>query len=709
MAGLSKRVNRRVGTLTWELAEGDTMPAARTMNPQMSIAHYRITAKLGEGGMGEVWRATDTKLNRDVAVKILPEAFTRDPDRVARFAREARVLASLNHPNIAAIYGVEERALVMELVEGPTLAERIASGPIPVEEVLFLARQIGEALQYVHGHGIVHRDLKPTNIKVGMRVKLLDFGLAKIQAPAASESTITAVTQAGVILGTVAYMSPEQAAGEPTDTRSDVFSFGLLLYEMISGRRAFLERTKIATLAAILHTEPPPLRKLAPRMPAELDSVVAHCLAKDPSARFQSIGLVLSAFERLARPVAPFQGASIAVLPFTNLSADKENEYFSDGLAEEILNALSQVEGLRVAARSSSFFFKGKAVEINEIGSRLRVGNVLEGSVRRAGDRVRVTVQLVDVNNGFDLWSECYDRQIKDLFDVQDQIARAITARLKVTLVGGVTRSTENLEAYELYLKGRQYWHQRLPATVRLAIQCFEEAIKLDPRYALAYAGLADCYGILRVYGWVSADHGRPPAYAAMTQAMTLTPHLWEVNFSRGFYTFYYERAWREAGPYFQKALAINPHSSVSLAYYGIFLATEGRAEESVSLMTAACQMDPLSPFIHGLVALSLFTLKRFDDAERMANHALELQPGYLLGLWAHALALCGLGRNDEAIEALERALTLSRAPIFVGALGLACARAGRPNDATQLLPFAPERPLEQRRRSGGNPHRKGR
>ena len=620
-------------------------------------------------------------------IKILPEAFTGDPDRIARFAREARVLASLNHPNIAAIYGVEERALVMELVEGPTLAERIAAGPIPLEDVLCFAKQIGEALEYAHGHGIIHRDLKPSNIKVGMRVKLLDFGLAKMQAPTESESTVTAVTQAGVILGTVAYMSPEQAAGRPTDARSDVFSFGLLLYEMLSGRRAFREKTPIATLASILHTEPAPLRKLVPCVPAELDSIVARCLAKDPSARFQSMGLVLRAFEDLAHSVAPAtQGASIAVLPFTNLSADKENEYFSDGLAEEILNALSQVEGLRVAARSSSFFFKGKAVEISEIAARLHVRNVLEGSVRRAGNRVRVTVQLVDVNNGFHVWSECYDRQIEDLFDVQDQIARAITERFKVTLGGGLKRSTENLEAYELYLKGRHYWHQRLAANVRLAIQCFEDAIKLDPRYALAYAGLADCYGILRVYGWVSADHGRPPAHAAVTQAMTLAPSLWEVNFSRGFYAFYFERVWREAGPYFEKAIAINPRSSVSLAYYGIFLATEGRAEDSARQMMLACQMDPLSPFIHGLTSLSFFTLERFDDAERMANHALELQPGYLLGLWAHALALCGLRRNDEAIEALERTLTMSRAPVFVGALGLACARAGHLDDATRLL-----------------------
>ena len=285
---------------------------------------------------------------------------------------------------------------------------------------------------------------------------------------------------------------------------------------------------------------------------------------------------------------------------------------------------------------------------------------------------------------------------MEDLFDVQDEIARAITERLKVTLSGGVKRSTENPEAYQLYLKGVHYCHQRLPATVRLAIQCFEDAIKLDPRYALAYAGLADCYGILRSYGWMTLEHARPPAHAAVTQAITLAPSLWEVTFSRGFYAFYFERAWREAEPNFQKAIANNPRSSLSRVYYGLLLAQEGRAEEAVALTTMACQMDPLSPFIHSLTSFVLYILTRFDGAERIARHALELQPGYLHGLWAHGIALCGLERNEEAIEALERAVSMSRAPIFVGLLGLAYARASRLDDTTRLL-----KELEDRRSRG--------
>jgi TolB-like protein/Tfp pilus assembly protein PilF len=393
---------------------------------------------------------------------------------------------------------------------------------------------------------------------------------------------------------------------------------------------------------------------------------------------------------RFLVPVEPQEPAhedrSIAVLPFTNLSADRENDYFSEGLAEEILNALSRIGDLRVAARTSSFSFKGMAVDISGIGARLNVATVLEGSVRRSGNRVRVTVQLVNVRNGFHLWSERYDRQMEDLFEVQDDIARTVTERLKVRLSGGVERSTENPQAYELYLKGRHYWHQRSPATVHLAIDCFEEAIKLDSRYALAYAGLADCHTLLGAYAWVSPKEAAREAYEAVTKSMTLSPSFWEVNFARAFYAFWLARDWREAEPYFQKAISINPGSSIAHVYYGLFLSTDGRAGEAVAETALACQQDMLSPFVHSLSSLALYTLTSFEDAERLAQHALELQPGYLLGLWAQGMALCGLGRNEEAIKAFERAVTMSRTPLFVGLLGLAYARAGRAADAARLL-----------------------
>jgi len=506
-----------------------------TMAHPAFIAHYKLTSKLGAGGMGEVYRATDTRLDREVAIKILPAALANDPERLARFTREAKVLASLNHPNIATIYGVEEGALVMELIEGDTLVERIAKGPIPVEEAVRIAKRIADALEYAHQRGVIHRDLKPANVKAENRVKVLDFGLSKVKETArSSDETISGATQAGTILGTPAYMSPEQVECKPVDARADVFSFGVLLYEMLSGKRAFHEATPISTMEAVLHKEPRPLREIAPHVNAELDAIVTRCMAKDPSARFASMSPVKQALKELAQPgTRPSETPSIAVLPFANLSADKENEYFSDGLAEELLIALSKVVGLRVAARSSSFSFKGKNTEMSEIASKLHVANVLDGSVRRAGNRVRVTVQLVDARNGFQLWSERYDRQMEDIFAVQDEIARAIADQLKLTLGAGVKPATQNLEAYDLYLKGRHLSSQRSPSSVRLGVKYFQQALELDTGFALAWSGLADCYSILRVYGWLSHAESQPPALAAVTKAVKLAPELWEVHFSR--------------------------------------------------------------------------------------------------------------------------------------------------------------------------------
>jgi TolB-like protein len=377
---------------------------------------------------------------------------------------------------------------------------------------------------------------------------------------------------------------------------------------------------------------------------------------------------------------------SIAVLPFTNLSAEKDSEYFSEGLAEEILNALSQVEELSVAARSSSFSFKGKATDAGEIARRLHVAHVLEGSVRRAGERLRITVQLIDARNGFQLWSERYDRKMEDIFEIQEEIARAIAERLRVTLAAGIRRGTENLEAYELYLRGRHYWHERSPATLRMAIQYFEQGIAIDPGYALAYAGLADCYGILNFYGWLPASVAQPKAQAAMARAIALGSSLWECNFSQGFYLFYFDQAWREAESHFRKALSLNPRSSLACTYYGLWLANAGRDQESVEFLSRACELDPLSPLAHGLNAAGLCALRRFDAAERAALHALDLQPAYGLASWWLGVAYYGQRRYAEGVQTLEQVVALSRAPIFVGLLGLGYGYAGRVEDARGLL-----------------------
>jgi serine/threonine protein kinase len=677
------------------------------MNLQSSIAHYRISSRIGAGGMGEVYRATDTKLGRDVALKILPAEMARDPERLARFRREARAVAALNHPHIVTIFSVEESEgihfLTMELVEGQSLERLIGESGIPVERMVEIASALADALAAAHEKGIVHRDLKPANVMVTSdgRVKVLDFGLAKeMRASDPPDATLTSAghTAVGVVMGTPAYMSPEQIAGRAVDHRTDIFSLGIILYEMASGRRPFEGASSAELASAILRDPPRSLSEIRAGIPDALCRVIQRCLEKNTQNRFSSARDVRDVLQALrhssgsgSRPIASTNPApSIAVLPFVNMSGDADNEYFSDGLSEDLINALSRLPGLQVASRTSAFRFRGSDLDIRQIGRQLEVATIVEGSVRRSGARLRVTAQLVNVENGYQLWSERYDRQMAYVFEIQDEIVASILKAVVPALLGdavrAVERSTENTEAYELYLKGRHYWHQRSPSTLRVAIQSFEQAIKIDPEYALAYAGLADCYGILRVYGWISAEEGRPKAQAAMTKAMTLAPDSWEANFSHAFYWFYFERDWRQAELHFQKAVAINPRSSLAQAYYAIFLSIPRHEGDAVSHAALACQLDPLSPYIRGAAAVVFNASGRFEDAERAARQALELQPDYLFGLWQRGIALSGLARHEEAIEALERVVTLSRAPIFVGILGLAYARAGRRDDATRLL-----------------------
>jgi adenylate cyclase len=369
-----------------------------------------------------------------------------------------------------------------------------------------------------------------------------------------------------------------------------------------------------------------------------------------------------------------------------------ENEYFSDGLAEEILNALSGIAGLRVAARSSSFYFKGRAMDLQEVARRLRVAHIVEGSVRRVANRVRVTAQLVDLRNGFQLWSERYDRELADVFEIQDDIARAIAGRLKVALLTGARRPTANMEAYELYLRGRHELHQRSRTSVHTAIQCFERCIALDPDYALAHAGLVDCYGLLPFRGSLSHAAAQARAQTAMQKSFELAPELWECNYARALYRLYFEGNWSDAERYFKRALEINPRAPMVNAHYAALHSTVGREAETAHYVEAACKLDPLAPIVHAMGSFAMATLGKFAEAEALSRHALDLQPDHLWALQRHAFALSGLGRHDEAILAMERVLARSRMPIFTGVLGLVYARAGRHEDAGQLLQELEER-----------------
>ena len=383
---------------------------------------------------------------------------------------------------------------------------------------------------------------------------------------------------------------------------------------------------------------------------------------------------------------------SIAVLPFTILSSDQQNEYFGDGLAEEILNALSHIPELHVAARSSTFSFKNKGVNVSEIAERLRVATVLEGSVRRAADRLRITVQLVDAKTGFHLWSERFDRGLSDVFEIQDEIAGAIAERLKVTLQSVDTRPTANVEAYELYLRGRYEWHQRLPTTLRTAIKNFEQSIKLDPNNALAFAGLADCYSILAFYGWMPTGEARRPSYEAQQRAVAIAPNMWETNYARGMYIYSFDRAWRSAQPYFENAAAISPRTALVHTYFGMFLAVSDRTEEAIAQAELGRQLDPLAPLSNTFAGVSYAIVGRLEAAESAARQAIELQSDYLPALWALGGILCRLERSEEAVSYFEKAVQISRAPYFVGWLGCALARAGRAADARRLLSELDER-----------------
>ena len=433
-------------------------------------------------------------------------------------------------------------------------------------------------------------------------------------------------------------------------------------------------------------TEHPSYIENVPRRGYRLIAPVASSDTPPAAAAQPAVSRVRDAPEVQNVRNVPALEKSIAVLPFTNISTDQENEYFGDGLAEEILNALSHIPELHVAARTSSFSFKNKGASVSEIADRLRVATVLEGSVRRAADRLRITVQLVDAKTGFHLWSERFDRQLADIFEIQDEIAGAIAQRLRVTLGSADTHPTANVEAYEFYLRGRYEWHQRSPTTTRTAIKDFEQSLTLDPNNALAFAGLADCYAVLSNYGWMPTGEARGRAHEAMQRAVTLAPKLWQTSYSRGFHMFTFERAWRDAQPYFEDAAAINPRAALVHAYLGLFLATAGEAERAVAQAELGRRLDPLSPLIHSFTATSFTILGRLEAAESAARQAIELQPDFLQVIPVLGEILCRIGRSEEAVPYFERAVQLSRAPFYVGWLGSGLARSGRADEARRLL-----------------------
>ncbi|HEY2797827.1 MAG TPA: protein kinase [Thermoanaerobaculia bacterium] len=686
------------------------------------LGPYELTSRLGAGGMGEVYRARDTRLGREVAVKVLPERVASDPQALARFEREARAVASLSHPNILALhdYGRENDVTyaVMELLEGETLRDRMVGGALPVPRAVGFAHQIAQGLAAAHEKGIVHRDLKPENVFVSPdgHVKILDFGLAKSFGPPEAEPGITALetlgTQAGVILGTVGYMSPEQLRGEDAGPQSDIFSAGVILHEMIGGRNPFRRGTVAETMVALLREDSPPLSNSVRTVSPELEEIVAHCLEKHAGARFQSardLAFALRVLDRsgprserddsggratsaprVSGPVDGVAEASVAVLPFRNMSADPEAEYFSDGVTEEIISVLGHIPALRVAARTSCFAFKGKDTDVRQIGRELGVRTVLEGSVRQAGRRLRIHAQLVDVATGYHLWSERFDRELEDVFAVQDEIARSIAETLEPRLTGGRAaalpeRPTKDVEAYDLYLKGRHFWKLR---RMREAIDCFERAAARDPEYAAAYTMIADSYAIWGFYGGISTWEAYGRARAAAERAQELMPDSADVHLSLGVIEHYY--GWDSGREQRELRLAIERNPKLADAYFwlAICLAVAGRFEDALETGRRGVALEPHSANAQAALAWAYAGRRRFEEALPELRKAVAHDSDAAFPLWSLGMILHQVGQLDEAVTTLERAVAVTKREhcYEIALLGDALVAAGRTREARALL-----------------------
>jgi serine/threonine protein kinase/tetratricopeptide (TPR) repeat protein len=704
------------------------------LTPGTRFASYELGPLLGSGGMGEVYRARDVRLGRPVAIKVLRPESAASPERLARFEQEARTASALNHPNVVTIYDIgkvdETPFIAMELVEGRTFRDLLEEGPLPIPLVLHYATQVAEALAKAHAGGIVHRDLKPENLMVtsdGL-VKILDFGLAKL-TPSVSQvggGLGDAQTAIGILLGTVQYMSPEQARTPSVDHRSDQFTLGMILYEMATGRRAFVRDSVSGTLAAIMFEEPVPPTQLNPGVPEGLQRVIATCLQKEPQNRFATTGDLarsLSALRgqplafgsraetqvRLEVPPVTLQ-PSVAVLPFVDMSPHKDQEYFCDGMAEELINALTQIPALRVVSRTSSFQFKGKADDARTIGHRLGVRTLLEGSVRTAGERMRIGARLTNAADGYQLWSSQYDREMKDVFAVQDEIAGSILAALRVTLIKAddaplVQPHTGAPEVYKLYLKGRHEWNKRTEEGLLRSLEYFQEAIDRDPAYARAHAGLADSYVLLGVYGIRPPSEVMPRAKATAARALEEAAEasavpgqadsgLAAVHTALGCVKAVYDWAWVEAERHFLEAIERDPKYPTAHHWYAMnCLVPMRRFEHATREIRLAQEYDPLSPAIQASLGLVHYFAGHLEEAAAALEKTLENDIGFAMAHFFLGQTYLRMERPADALSSLGNASRLSPASAeFRAGLGYACARAGREDRARRILEELKER-----------------
>ena len=684
-----------------------------------TIGHYQILAKLGEGGMGEVYRATDTTLGRDVALKVLPATLARDPARIERFRREARAVAALNHPHIVTIYSVEHAEgvhfLTMELVEGESLDRKVMSTGLPVGQILTLAMEIADALAAAHEKGIVHRDLKPGNIMVTAagRVKVLDFGLAKMAADSASEQETIAQTSEGVVLGTMPYMSPEQVEGRAVDARTDIFSLGVVLYELSTGSRPFAGRSQAALVSAILRDTPAVVTARRQDIPSELGRLISRCLEKDRERRLQTAKDVRNEAEEIRRvrtsaPAAPRvtaaaapERASIVVIPFANLSPDPENEYFSDGLTEEIIADLSKVKALRVISRTSSMQLKGGKKDVRTIGRELDVRYVLDGSVRKAGNSLRITAQLIEAATDAHVWSEKYSGTIDDVFEVQERVSREIVKALDITLTSDEHRElgerpTHDVRAFQLFLQARQELRRYAPAR---AVALFGEAIRIEGETP-ALMSILTAAKVAEVRAGVGGD--RNPLDEAEREARDLLARVPGAPYGHSLLgqVFYERGRLTEAVQHCRVAIERQPNDSDTGMYLWMALIAAGQDSEMLDAARQMVAYDPLSPFSSLATGVSYWFIGQAEQGIPDIRKALEIDPQNLIAHWAMGYTYAQVGRLDDAARHARIANDLAADVVYTRqVLALVDGLEGRSQAALDRIAAIDVEPLDAHQR----------
>ena len=718
-----------------------------------TISHFRVIEKLGAGGMGVVYKAVDIRLDRPVALKFLPANMLQNSQASERFRREARAASALNHPGICTIYDIGEQDgrgfIAMEFIDGETLSSHIHGKALPLEEMLKLGIQIAEALDAAHAEGIIHRDIKPANIFVTKRgqAKVLDFGIAKLVPKGAATADADfagelpgSTSIVGIISGTPSYMSPEQVRGDNLDARTDIFSLGLLLYEMATGRQAFSGDTGGKIIEAVLIRSPVPTRSINPDIPPRLEEIINKALHKDREQRYQHAADIRTDLQQLQRDtnsgtVSDWRAAkvdaesalisatshlhssgthrarnstaqtsalrpervskiidSLAVLPFENASRDPENEYLSDGIAGSLINILATVPKLRVMAQSTVFRYKGRRIDPQVVGHELNVRAVLTGRIMQSGGSLRIGTELVDVATGSQLWGAQYDRKPGDIFAIQDEISNEISGKLRLKLTRAekkrlTKRQTDDAEAYRLYLKGRHHWNRWTEDGFYKAIEYFQQAVEKDPSYALAYTGLADSYVLLGWNSYLASKDAFPKGKMTAMRALRLDPDLGEAHTPLAAVLWLHDWQWQEAQMEFKRSLALNPAYPTANHWYAEYLMTMGRHVEAIARMKNSQELDPLSLIISVAIGWAFYMARRYDDAIEQLRRTVELDPNYPVTYWILGVLLRKMGRYALAIAEGEKGLKLSGgSSLMRAALAQTFATAGRRKKAIQIL-----------------------